>query len=103
MSETDKLVPADTPLTETEQFIVNSGVPLRPIFFIDRDGKIIEENHVDDPLTLAETIAMSMGRTNAKWAVYPDGGRWALTGKGTTRHYDTREAAEMVAIHRAGR
>lgn len=74
-----------------------------PIFFIASDGRMVEESHVNDPLTLAETIAMSMTRTGAIWAVYPDGEQWALTGKGRTRHYPNREAAEMVAIHRGKR
>ena len=101
MTETDP--PLKHPLTETEQFMLNVGVPMRSIFFIMADGRMAEENHVDDPMTLAETIAMSMDRTGAIWAVYPDGDLWALTGRGRTRHYPTREAAEMVAIHRGKR
>jgi hypothetical protein len=100
MTESDDLIPADTPLTETEEFIVRCGVPMIEIFFIDRRGQMTSENHVNDPFTLAETIAMSMDRTGAHWAVYPDGEFWALTGKGKTRHYQSKEAAEMVAIHR---
>lgn len=71
MTETDP--PLKQPLTETEQFMLNVGVPMHSIFFIMADGRMAEENHVDDPLTLAETIAMSMDRTGAIWAVYPDG------------------------------
>ena len=101
MTESSELAPTDTPLTETEQFIVDYGVPMRPVFFIDRRGAIVEEMHVDDPITLAETIAMSMDRTRARAAVYPDGDKWALTSKGKTRHFPNREAAEMAAIHKA--
>jgi hypothetical protein len=80
--------------------IIDFNLPMIEVFFIMRDGRIEQETHVNDPLTLAETVAMSLDRTRARWAVYPDGQLWALTGRGTTRHYPNREAAEMVAIHR---
>lgn len=90
-------------MTETENWI-DKQLQLRGqmigVFFIMHDGRMEEELHVNDPLTLAETVAMSLARTGARWAVYPDGDLWALTGKGKTRHYPSREAAEMVAIHR---
>lgn len=76
------------------------GLPTVDVFVIMADGRIEHETHILDPVTVAETVAMSLSRTGARWAVYPDGDLWALTGKGKTRHYPSREAAEMVAIHR---
>lgn len=84
----------------SDERIIDFGLPMIEVFLIMRDGRMETETHVNDPTTLAETVAMSMSRTRARWAVYPDGDKWALTGKGKTRHYPTREAAEMLAIHR---
>jgi hypothetical protein len=82
------------------EFGLAGGTKLVRVFFVGKDGRLFEELHVDDPTTLAETVAMSLARSHARWAVWPDGTLWALTGGGRTRHYPSKEAAEMVAIHR---
>lgn len=91
-------------MTENKRSWIEEQLELKgqmiDVFFISRTGEITSEAHVNDPITLAETIAMSMDRTGARYAVYPDGQFWALTGGGKTRHFPNREAAEMVAIHR---
>lgn len=73
--------------------------------FIPKDGRIEHsiEHHVDDCSTLPETVRLSMERCQARYAIYSYMGRWCLItpGKSPTRrirYYDTREAAEMVAI-----
>ena len=98
MSESNGFADVEKP-TETEQWLKSLGMPMIEIFFIARDGSLVTEHHVHDDTTLPHTIAMSLSRTGARWAVYPDGQLWALTGSGQTRHFETREAAEMVAIH----
>ena len=73
---------------------------------------LFTEQHVDDATALPETVAKAMSKLNARAAVYPWMGRWALATpggvtalndkviqRGTLRYYDTKEAAEMVAIH----
>lgn len=85
---------------KTDAWLEQLGMQFVEVFLIRRDGSYTTERHVNDAFTLPEAVAMSMSTTGAVWAVYPDGDRWALTGKGKTRYYPTREAAEMVAIHR---
>lgn len=75
------------------------------VLFFDAKGETFTEKHVDDSTTLPETARMTMERLVLSYAVFPYLGRWCLVtpGKSPTklfRYYDTREAAEMVAIHR---
>lgn len=66
--------------------------------------EILVEQHVDDLTTLPETIRMSMERLRADYAIYPYMGRWCLVSQfkeraKMLRYYDSKEAAEMVALH----
>ena len=76
-------------------------VKLVEVTFFAPDGEMFSQQHVEDITTLVETIRMTMERWNCRYAVHPYMGRWCLvTAPGRLRYYDTREAAEMVAIHR---
>lgn len=70
--------------------------------FLTRNGWV-EEHHIDDPLTLFETIRMTCDRLPARYAVYKAAHAWKLVRSHAPddRTYKTREAAEMVAIHGA--
>ena len=57
-----------------------------------------------DTSTLPETVRMSLERGLCRMAVYPWGDQWCLAQLGKEpRFYPNKEAAEMVAIHSAGR
>lgn len=66
-------------------------------------GDWVDENHVDDPSTILDTIKMSAERLGCRFAVVQleAGGSWHLYDyrKGETKSYPSKEAAEMVAIH----
>lgn len=60
------------------------------------------EEHVADMTTLPDTVRMSLERARGSVAVYPWMNGWVLHRLGQpVRNYATKEAAEMVAIHRA--
>lgn len=89
--------------TTQVEWLRNLGVKFVGVAIFAED-QIIYEDHVDDATTLPDTIAMSMEKRRARAAVYPWMGRWALSMTGAPltkklRYFDTREAAEMVAIH----
>ena len=85
-----------------EQWLGNLGVKFIEVWMYVGEGKFLPFNHVDDPETLDETIIDGMRRHRARYALHPYHGGWRLVGGkavNTMRYYDTREAAEMVAIH----
>ena len=88
---------------ETETFLERAGLRFVVVRFYlaDRDHQPwVEERHVDDPVTLEHVVRQTLSRHRARYAVCPYHGRWALICSARlTRYYDTREAAEMVAIH----
>ncbi len=85
----------------TEEWIESLGVKLVDVWFLRADGTWFLEKQVDDEDTIAETIGMTLERVrHAGYALRTYHGRWELTGPARKmRYYDTREAAEMVAIH----
>ena len=88
-----------------EEWLASLNTKLVDVMFFTQQGEQLDERHVDDSSTLPETVRMTMERLNLAYAVYPYMGRLCLVtpGKSPTkllRYYDTREAAEMVAIHR---
>lgn len=87
------------------EWLADLNARLINVLFFDEDGRPFEERHVDDVSTLPETVRMTMERLRCTYAVYPYMGRWCLVAPSKAplkllRYYDTREAAEMVAIHR---
>jgi hypothetical protein len=87
-----------------EEWLRELNVPLVDVWFL-RVGSSdwIEEKHVNDIATIDETIMMTMNRLGCFYALHLYQGRWRLVGRRHPsrlyRYYDTREAAEMVAIH----
>ena len=79
------------------------GVKFIVVTFITRDHVLLMEQHVDDPETIELTVRQSMSRMRWDYAIYPWMGRWVLLsvrrGPSHVRYYDSKEAAEMVAIH----
>lgn len=91
--------------TDTEKWLASLGTPFVTVWFLDRNGGLMDERHVADPDTIFETVKMTIERLGLRSAVLPWQGRWCLYtpfGKllEQQRFYDTREAAEMVMIHR---
>lgn len=84
-----------------EAWLAELNIPMVDVSFLCADGKWSTEKHVDDPTTIFETIAMSLGKGGSRYAVVAYQGRWALVGpsSGKIRYFDNREAAEMVALH----
>lgn len=87
--------------TPTEEWIGTLGTTFIEVSFYVK-GAFVREQHVDDPETLEETIRMAIGRIGGRCALYDAGGEkgWCLLSHDRVRHYDTKEAAEMVMIHR---
>lgn len=91
--------------TDTEKWLTTQlKLPLVTVWF-ERRGELIDEKHVNDESTIFETVKMTIERLGLRSAVLPWQGRWCLYtpfGKllEQQRFYDTREAAEMVMIHR---
>lgn len=83
---------------DNEAWLETLGAKLVEVTFY-RKGEQFTERHVNDPDTLAETVAMGVSRHNAL-AVIPSAKGWDLIGLGSPKTYPTKEAAEMVAIHR---
>lgn len=76
------------------------NIPMIDVSFLRSDGSWFVETHVDDPSTIFDTIGMALGRSGNRYAVVLHGGSWVLySHKHGARYYDTKEAAEMVAIH----
>lgn len=98
------LAGAVTPNTRAnaEAWLGSLGIPMIDVTFLRGDGSWQVEKHVDDELTIAETIAMTLRNSTYLYALRPYHGRWELRGQkvNTVRYYDSKEAAEMVAIHR---
>lgn len=92
--------------SETEAWLETLGSRFVEVhFYTRRDGHLtwLEERHIDDPETLFTTICMSLERLGGRFAVHPDRGDYVLVDarERTTKLYGSREAAEMVAMHRA--
>lgn len=92
--------------SDQAQWLSDLGVALVQVQLFVK-GRWIDERHVADITTLEETVSMSLKRLGGNYAVTPWQGRWALftvpsgPRRMRLRYYDTREAAEMVAMHRA--
>jgi len=84
----------------------NLGLKLIEVTFYPQGDEPFVEEHVDDLSTLPETVRMTMERkSRVDYAVYPYVGQWCLVSprkrpEKLLRYYNTKEAAEMVAIHR---
>lgn len=94
----------------TEAWLGELNVTFVDVWFYDsRMRTWIDERHVDDPATLDATIVMTMGRLRLSYALHTYHGRWRLLtgwrgdrrGRESFRYFDSREAAEMLAIHGA--
>lgn len=84
----------------TERWLAGLGVAFTPVSFLCADGAWVIEQHVDDELTIGDTIRMTLDRSRTSYALRAYHGRWELTHRiRGVRYYDTKEAAEMVAIH----
>lgn len=89
--------------SDQEAWLKSLGITFVDVF-VRYKGEITYEQHVDDPRTLADTVRLSMERRVGAIAVFPYCGMWAVCAPYTqsdkqTRYYDTKEAAEMIAIH----
>lgn len=75
----------------------------------------LDERHIANPETLTTTVSMSLSRLGGRYAVWKDGEEWVLLDARkmgavhdsesiaiSTKRYPSREAAEMVAMHRRG-
>jgi hypothetical protein len=95
----------DRALKTQETWLKNLGVKFVDVWFYHpKAGVWTCEPQVADPLTIEETVNMALTRLKATYALRTYEGRWLLIKKfgGVHKHnryYDTREAAEMVAIH----
>lgn len=84
---------------DNEAWMESLGAKLVEVTFYSR-GRQYTERHVRDPDTLAETVRMTCDRLGGM-AVIPDNSGWLLVGSGEMgKRYPSKEAAEMVAIHR---
>lgn len=90
-------------LTECEDWMQDLGVKLVCVTFVTGEHVLKTEQHVDDLETLEMSVRRSLERMVWSYAIYPYMGRWVLVsrrrGAPSTRYYDSKEAAEMVAIH----
>lgn len=85
---------------EAEKWLTTLGTQLVSVWFLDKDGVWVDERHVDDSITIDETIDMTLRRTGWRYSLrLCSNGRWELRGRGKYRYFDSREAAEMVAVH----
>jgi hypothetical protein len=84
-----------------EDWFKSLGINLVDVWFLCADGTWLLQKQVDDEDTIFETIGMPLERVHRTgYALRAYHGRWELTGPARkVRYYDTREAAEMVAIH----
>ncbi len=92
--------------TDTEKWLASLGTQFIDVWFLDRNGGLMDERHVADPDTIFETVKLTIERLGCRAAVLPYMGRWCVYAPAKAppknlRYYDTREAAEMVMIHRA--
>lgn len=91
------------PLSVCESWMQGLAVKFVNVTFVTGEHVLKMEQHVDDPETLEFTIRQSMARMAWSYAIFPWMGRWVLMSKPGrligTRYYDSREAAEMVALH----
>jgi hypothetical protein len=87
--------------TETEKWLESIGTKLIDVLFV-LPNKTMTEAHVADPDMIEVTVRMSLDRfPKPSYAVLPCSKGWALhCSTKPVRHYQTKEAAEMVAIHR---
>lgn len=94
----DRIAPNDR--KSTEEWLRNLGATLCPVWFFAK-GVWLQEDHVEDHETFLETVDMALKRLKADYAMWDQGGTWALIRRSTgdTRSYPSRAAAEMVAIH----
>lgn len=89
------------PRSDVERWLNDIKVPLVNVRLYIR-GDWIDENHVEDAGTIAETVAMSLQRLGGRYAVWRVGDGWMLFDRmfvEKSRTYPTKEAAEMVAMH----
>lgn len=84
-----------------EAWLDELNIPMIDVTFLRTDGSWYVEKHVDDATTIEDTIAMTLRNTTYLYALRRYHGRWELRGRqvNTVRYYDSKEAAEMVAIH----
>lgn len=94
---------ADDEEIKTEEWMAGLGTKFIAVRFWN-GSRMAEEKHVDDPITLFETVTEALHRRGAAAATYAYQGRWACIRRGRlasseTSYYDTQDQAEMVAIH----
>lgn len=100
----DNLSPIpDDPETETVRWMREKlNLPFVDVWFFGPQG-VHEERHVDDGSTLRETVRMSIERGLGRAAVYREvSGQWVVQRVHEMKFFDTREAAEMFALHVSG-
>jgi hypothetical protein len=86
--------------TETAAWMKSLGVPFVDVVFVRYNGSTDYESHVNDPLTLRETIDMSTLAARSRAWVYPTQAGWMVVRRGKPdKLMPTKEAAEMLAIH----
>jgi hypothetical protein len=89
---------------DVERWLVEKlGVKFVDVWFF-RDGEFKLEPQVNDPTVFETVVYQRMGALRASYALHGYHGRWCLLTREqrrAIRYYDTREAAEMVAIHGA--
>ena len=92
----------DEPETETVRWMREQlKLSFVDVWFFGPQG-IHEERHVDDGSTIRSTVAMSLERGLGRAAVYRIAGDWVVHRIGQIKYFDTREAAEMFALHVSG-
>lgn len=95
----------DPPETEQTKWLRSLGAKFVDVWLCLPNGDLVDERHVDDPETLETTVQMSMDRLDARTDMFPCDDRWCVFSPYRAeakryRYYPTREAAEMVMIHR---
>lgn len=82
--------------------MANLGTQFHPLIMLTPSGWV-NEPQVKDPEVWDELVRQAMGRCGARYALYSREGAWCVRGPGIeqVREYPNREAAEMIAIHRA--
>lgn len=88
---------------KTEDWMKSLGVKFCDVWFYTSRRTWKHEPQVKDDDTFLEAISMAFVRLLATHALWFDGEMWCLLIRvsGDTKRYPSREAAEMVAIHRA--
>jgi len=86
-----------------EQWAAELGSTFVQVWFYERRRRrFLLEPQVDDDDTFLECCSEAMRRIGANLALWDDGEMWNVLDRrtGDTKRYPSKEAAEMIAIHR---